>query len=708
MKKLKVILPVALVVLLGLLPFLMLVGAFCFAPSQYTNTFYGELDDKYDRLSSIDTPKIVVVGGSSVAFGLNSQMIKEQTGYEVVNFGLYADLGTKIMLDLSEGHINEGDIVIIAPEMDKQTLSLYFNGTSTLKATDDKPSMLLSLKGEDWYDIWGSFWGFMKEKWHYVKEGAPDPEGVYNAGNFNEYGDIDPAKFPRNENIMGIQYDKTQALSLSSEIFSEDFVAYVNDYIDTLENRGATVYYSFCPMNELAIGTDAESSLSKEEQISIASEALLTYLESALHCPILGSPEEAIMPALYFYDSNFHLNDNGVPLHTARLIDQLLKAEEKTAVDAMGAVQGTVGYIWSDECFVYELQADGTAHVVGITPLAQNLYSLFIPGSSQGVAVSGIAENAFKDSRVLQQLRFASDLELAFIADNVFSEIYGLNGFYFYGNPPAAFPSVDKLGTTGAVIYSTKEREEQFKNAAVFASYPSSNISYSRMPEDSMWEQNLEDIAAVKNRGIVNAQDIYFIYTLLPNGTWEITGLTEFGKEAAVLMIPSTMKNEKGEDVPVTSVGDYAMKGATKARALVVPSGSNINQFGSYVFAESSVDGLYMYVDAVDITTVISASMVIGAPDSFKIYVSDGDRLTGYRQHYAWGVFGTHGKDYYAFTELSEEMLRVGDVSFDSSNDTQSLTKTLTFLLIVAAAIGFGALAYHVVLDIQKRKKATP
>ena len=343
MNKRNVILPIVFAVLLGLLPFLMLVGVFCFTPSQYTNTFYGELDEKYDRLTSIDTPKIVVVGGSSVAFGLNSQIIKEQTGYEVVNFGLYADLGTKIMLDLSEGHINEGDIVIIAPEMDKQTLSLYFNGASTLKATDDKPSMLLSLKGEDWYDIWGALWGFMKEKWHYVKEGAPNPEGVYNAGNFNEYGDIDPTKFPRKENIMGIQYDKTQTLSLSADIFSQDFVAYLNDYIDTLENRGATVYYSFCPMNELAIGTDAQSTLSKDEQIAQQSDALLAYLKSALHCPVLGSPEEAVMPALYFYDSNFHLNDNGVPLHTARLIDQLLTAEEKTAVDAMGAAQSAVG-----------------------------------------------------------------------------------------------------------------------------------------------------------------------------------------------------------------------------------------------------------------------------------------------------------------------------------------------------------------------------
>ena len=64
---------------------------------------------------SVEGKKIVIVGGSSVAFGFDSQKIEQAfPGYKVVNFGLYADLGTKVMLDLSEDHISEGDIVIVA------------------------------------------------------------------------------------------------------------------------------------------------------------------------------------------------------------------------------------------------------------------------------------------------------------------------------------------------------------------------------------------------------------------------------------------------------------------------------------------------------------------------------------------------------------------------------------------------------------------
>ena len=87
------------------------VGAMALAtPAQFDNTFLGELSCKIERLESIDQPKIIVVGGSSVAFGLRSDIMEQQLGMPVVNFGLYASLGTKLMVDLSKANIGEGDI----------------------------------------------------------------------------------------------------------------------------------------------------------------------------------------------------------------------------------------------------------------------------------------------------------------------------------------------------------------------------------------------------------------------------------------------------------------------------------------------------------------------------------------------------------------------------------------------------------------------
>ena len=105
-----------------LIPFGAILGISAFAKPVYGQTFLGELAPKYERLNAIDEPKVIIVGGSSVAFGLDSALLEEQISMPVVNFGLYATLGTKIMMDLSKANINEGDIVVLAPEMDSQTL----------------------------------------------------------------------------------------------------------------------------------------------------------------------------------------------------------------------------------------------------------------------------------------------------------------------------------------------------------------------------------------------------------------------------------------------------------------------------------------------------------------------------------------------------------------------------------------------------------
>ena len=112
------------------------------APCQYDQTFLGELEEKHKRLTSLKEEKIVLIGGSNLAFGLDSEKLQEYVGMPVVNYGLYATIGTKAMLDMSRSHIKEGDVVVICPETDKQTYSLYYNAHSMWQALDCDLSML--------------------------------------------------------------------------------------------------------------------------------------------------------------------------------------------------------------------------------------------------------------------------------------------------------------------------------------------------------------------------------------------------------------------------------------------------------------------------------------------------------------------------------------------------------------------------------------
>lgn len=101
MKKKFAVICVTAALLLSLLGILLTWGFVL--PAQYGDTFLGELKHKVSLLEDTPGPRIVLVGGSGVASGVDSALVeRELPGYSVVNFGMYAALGTTVMLDLSQ------------------------------------------------------------------------------------------------------------------------------------------------------------------------------------------------------------------------------------------------------------------------------------------------------------------------------------------------------------------------------------------------------------------------------------------------------------------------------------------------------------------------------------------------------------------------------------------------------------------------------
>src|SRR5215212_5179389 len=84
-------------------------------------------DDSYiaavlekDRLiRDTPSPKIILVGGSNLAFGIDSHMLEDSLGVHVVNMGLYAKLGLRYMLAQVKPYIRKGDLVLVVPEYDQ-------------------------------------------------------------------------------------------------------------------------------------------------------------------------------------------------------------------------------------------------------------------------------------------------------------------------------------------------------------------------------------------------------------------------------------------------------------------------------------------------------------------------------------------------------------------------------------------------------------
>ena len=277
-------------------------------PVQFGDTFMGELKSKYERLKETSGKRIVLVGGSGVAFDCDSALMDDFfPSYEIVNFGMYAGLGTKAVMDLSENYIHEGDIVILSPEQSEQTFSDYFNGEYMWQAADGAFGMLRDLKSENFEAMLGNFPRFALEKLNYVMKGQkPQTDSIYQKKSFNTYGDIELDTC--RENILPNGYDVNQKVRFTEDVVQPEFMDYMNDWAKRLEKKGAVVWYRYCPVNKLSV----------EDMDDLA--AYDVFLRQKLDFPVIGNPENSLMEAEWFFDTNFHLNQPGKEINTVQLI----------------------------------------------------------------------------------------------------------------------------------------------------------------------------------------------------------------------------------------------------------------------------------------------------------------------------------------------------------------------------------------------------
>ncbi len=448
MKIFKNIIIIVLVIAAVLAPMMTVIGIVLFTEPVYQNSFVGVLDEKFERLTSIEEDKVIVIGGSSVAFGLDSALMEEYVGMPVVNFGLYAAIGTKAMLDLSRPGINEGDVVILAPELDAQTLSMYFSSENTLMALDGDYSMVRYIRGDNKLSLLGGAWGHAVKKLEYILTEAPDPAGIYNADSFNEYGDVKPGL--REENVMPLYYDQSNIIDLSSDILSAEFADYLNEYIHYCESRGASVYFTYCPINEMALANGKD-----EAEIS----KFMSYLKSEIDCEFISVIDSYIMEAGYFYDTNYHLNDAGVIKRTKLLTEDILLALGRLRpvdieVPAPPALpEFEVRYSGDDEnakYFLYEQMENGAMKIIGLSELGKAESSLTVPLGADGYKITHIGDGAFAGTS-LKELTVTADTNLRKFVDGSFRACSVTDVWIYYvftSEAEKLAPAADFYGVT--------------------------------------------------------------------------------------------------------------------------------------------------------------------------------------------------------------------------------------------------------------------
>ncbi len=471
--KRKICTVVILLLFLLAIPVSLVCVGFCL-PAQYGNTYYAVLPKMFQKLKNTREKKIVVIGNSAVAFGLDPKLLEgEIEGYSVCPFGLYGAIGTKAMMDLSRVNIGEGDIVILAPEQMEQSLSLYFNSEYIWNAADGDFGMLRYIENKS--EMVGGFLGYAGRKYRYYSgRSMPDPTDVYAASSFDENCKM---IYERAYNVLPLGYDAVNRVSFDTALFSRDFADYVNQFNRFVTKKGGTLLYGFAPVN--VMGIEAGTT---EEEI----DAFCDCVGELLDCEILGDPMQYIFEKEWFYDSNVHVNTAGMTVYTDRLVRDLKAYLGDSSADGIVLPEkpqvpddGAAGEDGKDAAlFTFEPDGDGW-NITGLTEEGKQASAVEIPDYYQGKKVLSFGADVFAGNPVIEEIRVGKYIYA--IAGGSFEGCTALKRLYLPADnqPSACMVYLDLLkGASDCMVYVPLEKLSAYTNDYFWSRYAAYLVGY--------------------------------------------------------------------------------------------------------------------------------------------------------------------------------------------------------------------------------------
>lgn len=262
---------------------------------------------KHELLEKTPSPRILLIGGSSVVFGFRSDLMEEAFGLPVINLGLHAGFYRDYIFNEAEDAIGPGDIVLILPEY--TNFCHYAPSIDLLKVAYFRPANLQFYSWRDW--AWCGDHGLelltnlVNAGWNDRFKQHPPMAMPYRWTAFNQHGDCATDLSPR--------YRPGPWHSLPAYyVEAEKAVDRLLVLSAACRAKGARMFFGYPPhcKEVTTAGLPALQELDR-------------YIRRRLDCPVLWHPEETFYPSARHLDSMYHLADEAARDHTRFVISRL-------------------------------------------------------------------------------------------------------------------------------------------------------------------------------------------------------------------------------------------------------------------------------------------------------------------------------------------------------------------------------------------------
>jgi len=298
--------------------------------------------DKQWILRATSPPRIIFVGGSSLAFGVDSQMVRDCLGYEVVNMAVQGPLGDRYMTNEVEDQLAPGDIVVLGMEnllfaqpaggslveqlllntttglrymmdpaqvkimLDSGLSGVHLLAIKTAHRLVDGPLLVGEVEGGAVARPNGSSALYSMCRYPLCPRCTSGP--IYRRDSFNGYGDH-VAHWGEPSVEFTFDHDLAAGFGLGIQRFA---IERVNRFSNRCRDRGVTVAYVRPPVGI--------KFFNRWRRLVMPANA---QLQRQLGVPILGEITDTVYQRRLLFDSPHHLTGEGVTLYTRHIIDHL-------------------------------------------------------------------------------------------------------------------------------------------------------------------------------------------------------------------------------------------------------------------------------------------------------------------------------------------------------------------------------------------------
>jgi hypothetical protein len=265
----------------------------------------------------ITSPKLLLVGGSGVLFGLSAKEIQDQTGFPTINFGTHAGLKTDYILREARQIARPGDTVLLCLEYE-----LYTYGKSDVSealvdyVVSRDPDYFYSLSLPEKWNV------FMATSDQRLKRGLknrlqPEPQlggGIYDSKFINEWGDQTnhPKASQKTEAaILALRQKGILGTDLPEHPAGFELISSFCQWARTNHIRVLATFPNICERPEYYLPPARRTAKT------------IGKFFAGLDVPVLGDYTESILPPDQFYDTIYHLTDEASIARTQRLLQHL-------------------------------------------------------------------------------------------------------------------------------------------------------------------------------------------------------------------------------------------------------------------------------------------------------------------------------------------------------------------------------------------------